>query len=145
MPRFTQDVHKRITRSRDRSRGLLRHRNALAIIPDMKREPYSWEIKQTEWYVIETYYEWDEAVETYFVADEQKVVLNVVNGAIGSYDGAKYNAERAKDTSLHDPEKPYMTVSRPKCNAEYDYSKPTKWRGEVKPEKKFKNDIEVED
>ena len=146
MPNFIQEAHRRITRSRKKSRGLLRHRNALAIIPDMKKEPYSWEIKETEWYVLEAYYEWNSAKGMYELVDQQKVVLNVVAGAIGAYDGAKYNAEKAKDTSLHDPEKPYMIVSRPKYNAEYDYSRPTKWRViEILPEKKFKNDIEVED
>ena len=145
MPIFATRDWRRITRSRNRSRGLLRHGKALAIIPDMDREPYSWEIKETEWYVLEAYYEWNSAKEMYELVDQQKVVLNVVAGAIGSYDGAKYNAEKAKDTSLHDPEKPYMIVGRPRYRSEYDYSKPTRWRGEVKPEKKFKNDIEVED
>ena len=145
MPIFATRDWRRITRSRNRSRGLLRHGKALAIIPDMEREPYAWEIKSTEWYVVIQYHEWNSIDGIYEVTNETEVVLNVVNGAVGSYDGAKYNAEKAKGSLPSAPEEPYTSVSRPKYRSEYDYERPTRWRGEVKPEKKFKNDIEVED
>lgn len=132
---------RRLTRSRNRERGLLRRSRRLVMIPDMEREAYAWEIKSTEWYCwVESYVR---AGGGYSLVSREKVVLNVVQGAIGSYDWEAYRQVKRRENAF-DPDSPVL-VSEPQRTIETDYDRPTRWRSWPLPDKRFANDIDVKE